>query len=408
MNFSKNIILFICGVEIFLMGPRTISFILIDLLPIRVFSIPLISFSFILTIIGYLLIELFANRKILRRILGFRLIIFIWSCIIVSSSCINPIRDVWFESQGVLIFMMNVVTFFVASIYIGQHVNRLIFGMFITIGGTLFTISYFLFTDPTLLPIGPSSGSGRFEGLFTSSSIMALVAISAAFVFLYKSRIVKLIGIVGILIALSSLILSATRSTLIASCITLFVVLYYRFKFGNLIFEIKNLVIGVLLTFFFILYIVYLFPQIFENIKYTISRITELTDGTSDSGHARMAEFNKEIELFKSSPILGQGYGIINMYSIPGYGNHLFGHNFFSSLLARTGLVGFSLIICYGFYLFSKIRVNNKIRFPDLIIIAKAGLVGAIVLTSVSNFSGYQTFGIYGALVGIGFGVNRK
>ena len=65
---SKNIILLFCIIEILLVIPRTISYILIDIIPVRIFSLPLVTFSFLVTITGYLFTEIFANRKILKSL----------------------------------------------------------------------------------------------------------------------------------------------------------------------------------------------------------------------------------------------------------------------------------------------------------------------------------------------------
>ena len=400
---SKNIILLFCIIEILLVIPRTISYILIDIIPVRIFSLPLVTFSFLVTITGYLFTEIFANRKILKSLQKFRLIILIWSSIVVLSTFINPLRDVIFESQGMIIFMMNIVTFSVASVYLGLKRKLLIWGVFYSIAGIIFAVVFILTVNPILLPEGYSQDGLRYEGLFSSTPIMALASLSTAFVFFYKKGI-RIIGVFGIIIAFSGLIFAATRSAMAASLISSFIVIFYTIRSKKMSGLIISLFIVFPLIIFVITKFIDLFPVINTNIEYALSRIDKLSVGSYDS--SRIAEMLFEFDLFLKSPLFGHGYGIMNQYTIPFWGTNIFGHNFISSLLARTGILGGSIMVWFGFYIFKRLSYPRNLNNFELFAIAKGALLGAIFLIMISNFAGYQTFGIYGVLVGIAVGSN--
>ena len=404
---SKNVILFFCIIEISLIIPRTISYILIDIFPVRIFSLPLITFSFLVTITGYLFTEIFANRKILQRLQIFRLIIFLWSSIVVLCTFINPLRDVVFESQGMIIFMINIVTFSVGSVNLGLKRKRLIWGIFLSIAAIISVVVSILAVNPILLPEGYSESGLRYEGLFSSTPIMALVSVSTAFIFFYKKGI-RIIGVFGIMIAFSGLIFAATRSAMAASLITSFIVIFYAIRSEKMSALIINLFIVFPLVVIVITQFTHMFPAIYSHVEYALSRVDQLSVGSYDT--SRTAEMLFEFDLFLKSPLFGHGYGIMNQYRLPFWGDPIFGHNFISSLLARTGILGGSIMTWYGFYIFKQLSYPKSLETFELFTIAKGALIGALFLIFISNFTGYQTFGIYGMLVGVACGakINRE
>jgi hypothetical protein len=399
----RGLLFFISALEIFFMGPRTIFYIFIDLFPVRVFGLPLITFSFLVTSTGYLLTELFASRQLLKKIKFFRIVLWIWTLIVIISSAFNPFRDVIFESQGMIIFMMNIIIFSSASCHLGENYKRLIMGILISISFTIMWVVYKLITDPSSLPSGYSA-FGRYEGLFTSSSIVGLAAISSYYVVINEKN--KLLGLIGLLTALIGLFLSGTRTVMISSLISLIIILYYYSKINKKSLSLfKSSLIG-LLIFYSFTYLVNFYPPLKDSFEYTLIRISNL--GSVNDGSTRLAEISKELDLFSESPIFGYGYGILNEYKIPGFGRPLFGHNFITSLLARSGVLGFIIILLYWKGIFKKISFRNNSFSNQAVVIARAAFIGAISLTIVSNFSGFQTFGIYGSLIGIAVGARFK
>ncbi len=379
------------------MSPRIFSYIVIDLLPFRILSLPLITFSLFITLMGYIATEVFAHRYLLKNLIKLRIVIIIWSFILVVSALVNPLRDVVFEGQGMIVFMVNVIMFSIASVYLRENRQILISGIFLSIAGTIFVLNYILLTKSSLLPQGYSQANIRFEGLYSSTPIMGLVAISTAYLILYKKKSIKLIGLMGILISTSGLVMTATRSAIGASLIAFVVVTLFTLKIHK---RSKKLLINVFLillfVFFAIMQIGNLFPPLDKNIEYVVNRFNLLKESPYDD--YRIIESVQELNLFIESPIFGHGYGLLNKYSIDSWGKPLFGHNFLTSLLSRTGLIGFLIIIWYG------INLYKKMSFSRESVIARGALAGAIFLIVISNFSGFQTFGIYGAIAGIACG----
>lgn len=386
------------------MGPRTISYILIDLIPIRVFGLPLITLSFFVTSFGYFLTELFGSKQLLKKTRDLRIILWIWISIIIISSAFNPLRDVIFESQGMIIFMMNIIIFSSMSYGLGADYKRLILGVLISINLTILWVSYKLITDPSSLPIGYASGAGRYEGLFSSTPIVALVAISTYY--LVTSEKNKFLGLIGLLTAMIGLFLSGTRTTLVSSLISILIIMYYNSKINKTSKSLFKYSFISILIFYSFTYLINFYPSLKDSFEYTLIRISNL--GSGNDGSTRLAEIGKELDLFCESPIFGFGYGILNQYKIPGFSRPLFGHNFLTSLLVRTGIIGFSIIFVYWKGIFKKISFRNNSFSNEAVVIARSAFIGAISLTIVSNFSGYQTFGIYGSLIGIAVGVKFK
>ena len=400
---TNKIILCFCIVEILLIIPRTISYILIDIFPVRIFSLPLVSFSLIVTITGYIFTEILANRKILKRLQIFRLTIFLWLIIIVWSTVMNPLRDVIFEAQGMIIFMMNIVTFAVVSVSLGVNRKRLIWVVFVSIASILLSVVYILAVNPSLLPVGYSQGGLRYEGLFSSTPIMALVSISTAFIFFYRNSI-RIFGVAGIMIAFSGLVFAATRSTMVASVLAAFVVLHFALKSKNSISLIVSVLIVVPLVFLVIIRSVDLFPAVKSHLQYALLRIDSLSVGSYEG--SRADEMFYEFELFLKSPLIGHGYGILNKFTLPNWGSPVFGHSFISSVPARTGILGVGILLWLGFHTAKRLSYAKDRATFELFAIAKGAMLGALFLITVSNFTGYQTFGIYGVLVGVAVGSN--
>ena len=388
------------------MGPRTISYILIDLIPIRLFGLPLITISFFITSIGYFFTELFSSRYVLRKTLNFRIVLWVLIFFVTISMIFNPVRDVIFESQGMIIFMMNIIIFSSASYSLGDKYNKLILGIFISIVFILSWVSFKLLTDPTSLPIGYSSGAGRYEGLFSSTPIMALVSISSYYIFISHEKKIQLLGLIGLIIAVVGLLLSGTMTTLFSSIISILIILYYNSKIKNKLYNLFNIAFFIFLILYSFSYLLDFYPNLNESIEYIFIRLSNLN--SKNTGVTRLAEIGKELDLFMESPIFGHGYGILNQYVIPGFNKPLFGHNFITSLLVRLGIIGPTLIFIYWKNLFTRISFTNNSFSNQAVVIARSAFIGAILLTTFSNFSGYQTFGIYGSLVGIAIGTKFK
>lgn len=405
MSLKKYIIIIFCLIEIVLMSPRTFSYILIDLLPIRIIGLPLITFSFLVTVTGYIFTELLANKIILARLTNFRIVIIIWVGIIMVSALKNPLRDIIFESQGIIIFMMNIVMFSVASVYLKSKRERLIFGIFLSIAATIFILNCILLTNPTLLPKGYSQDDLRFEGLYSSTPIMALVTISTAYCTIYNNITIKFIGLMGILISLSGLIMTATRGPLGASIIASAIVIAYSMKIQLRATKslAKLLIILSLISFGIIKLSSSAFP-LGSNVEYYISRVSMLEETHYDQ--SRLDEAYQDIRLFIESPLFGHGYGLLNIYTVEGWDLPLFSHNFLTSILSRTGLFGFIIISWYGFSIYKKTHIPENTTLTSVFVISRASLLSALFLIIISNFSGFQTFGIYGALAGIACGAN--
>jgi O-antigen ligase len=405
MSLKKKIIIFFCIIEIILMSPRTFSYIIIDLLPIRIYSLPLITVTFFITITGYFATELLALNYLLKRLIKLRIAAIIWICILIISALRNPLRDVFFEGQGMIVFMTNVVMFSVSSVYLGKKRIWLIYGIFTSIAATIFVLNYVLLTNPDMLPKGYSQDDIRFEGLYSSTPIMALVAISTAFFVIFRKIIVRLFGLIGLLVSVSGLAMTATRSALGASFIACVGVILYIFKFQKRSIKTLGIVLLILpLIVSAIVGIIRISPSFGTNIDYVFDRISMLTELSYDK--SRLDEAFQDIGLFIKSPLWGHGYGLLNIYSVEGWNTPFFGHNFLTSILSRTGFLGFIIIVWYSICLFKKMHLSKYSGSLDVVVISKAALLSAFFLIIISNFSGFQTFGIYGALAGIACGAN--
>jgi len=392
ISMNLPFILLFCIIEIILLSPRTMFYIVIDLFPYRLFDIPVITLTCLITFAGFVVAELTTERDHLQDLKIFRVAVYVWCMVVALSAIFNPLRDVIFESQGSLIFMSNVVLFAVAGAQLGERRRWLLWGIFLSVSVTLFILNYILLTNPNLLPPGYSLMALRYEGLYTSTPIVGLVAISAAFVFLSKSKIEIGAGIAGFVISFVGLVMTASKGTLLGCIVALLFVLSNAMSRSKVFLSLPLISIV-------IISIYYLLPSMSEHLRYLGDRLFLLRADPVDL--SRVDEWKKDFSLFFESPIFGHGYGLVNKYILEKWGMPLYSHNILMSLLSRTGLLGVGFIIWYGWNLVNRVR---KCKDPNAIIersVALGTLLGVLVLLMVSNFAGLQIMGFYGALAGL-------
>ena len=223
-----------------------------------------------------------------------------------------------------------------------------------------------------------SMGNPNLLGSFTA----AMVPVGLGFLFnkSWSRPVIIITSAIFVFLAVSALISSGTRGSLIGLCAGSVVFLFYALK-TKLIFEKKfqKIVVFLLLISVFLIAVIALLP-----------RITELTDFNSGTFQVRRVIWSGALKAIIAKPITGWGPGTFQlifptfrnpMYHLLGVShNTLHAHCEYLEILSDLGIVGFLLSISFIILFFSAVR--NKLK-EDIVTL---GLVSGFVALLVEAF----------------------
>lgn len=163
----------------------------------------------------------------------------------------------------------------------------------------------------------------------------------------------EIAGFIGsILVILFSL--SRTRIVIMfALCVAVFI--YNLIVKGTVKGNFKLLVLLIVIAFF----IFKMFPDITRLLVDAIQgRYT--TVGNDENIDFRVSEMQKQLEMFKESPIIGKGWGIRSEIYV--MSDKMYIHNIFTSLLMHTGIAGTVLYLCWYFSYFIELMKGYAVK----------------------------------------------
>ena len=196
-------------------------------------------------------------------------------------------------------------------------------------------------------------GGGNYAGITGQTGINAFyISIFIAIVFskLLTESNKKLLLILGLILAIIALFLTAKRSQLVVNGIAMFIVfiLMSRNKQG---FKLKNAYIPV-----FVILLGYIVLNYVPAASHLVEKFNLLSDA-DDITNGRTDLWELSINIFKEHPIFGVGAGTIL--------SHIgeMAHNIYIQLLAETGIVGFSCFtLAFLTSLVNSVIIINKAR----------------------------------------------
>lgn len=189
----------------------------------------------------------------------------------------------------------------------------------------------------------------------------------------FYKRLFPLFLVGYFILALSSIILTASRSGMVG--LVLFVVLVSFSSGTDILKKLKYILIGILL----LLMLWVITPLKLQNRFQTIWKPEAGPATAQTSAHGRIAGLNAGITMFERFPITGVGIGnfieyrVLHVDGIP-----LQAHNLYGQVLGETGFMGFSTFFLMVFVIFltiRKVRVITRNRSdPTLDILSRLTL----------------------------------
>lgn len=389
-NRSNKILDTIINIEIFLFLPRIVFYIVNELFPFRIAGLPFITLTLVISLLGYVVYVLHATEFPKTSFISLIVILFI----ILVDSYSGSLRDVFAEVQGYIIFIIDYELFRNKATRLLATMKKII----ILLSVEILILGGILLVNPSLLPLGVLAGN-RYEGFFTSSVLLILVPFSI--MLLFKPGKDRFAGTIGIVASLFLMLLTVTKSTIIASFIaaTYLIIMYIRqglakkytlviiavafVIFISNINSLKNTVIG-------------------DNIELLTVRFEKLANEKTKIDEYRLIEQTRELAIFTDNPFWGKGFGL--RYKINLWGKDFFGHNFYTSFLARKGLVGFILILILFFSIARNISYHRNlisVNHEKIWLALKATFISSFFVLAIANFSYYLSLGIFGAFIGL-------
>ncbi len=199
------------------------------------------------------------------------------------------------------------------------------------------------------------------------------------------------------IIAIITVVLSQTRTYIIAMLVGLVIIGYIAHGAFKRITIQKTILIGVTSLLIFLILGLLLHS---DAVNAVISRFTELFDkGFEEAGGYRIYEIQQALNKFSESPIFGQGYGYLEYLYIELMGYFNWGdfmHNSYVEILCKTGIYG-SVIYGIGIILYVRRLYQLKIKselFHDempaaLLAGALGGTISWLIVYSAAPLSSY-------------------
>ena len=391
-NTIKNHILgLLVSIEILLFVPRLVFYVVNDIIPLRILGLPFITLTFVMSVSIWVIIILLNGNKVGK---GELILLFILLTIFFIDAMRNPVRDVFAEMQGLILFVIDYSIFRHLKISPRKLIAKIIFVLSISI----LTLGTLLLVKRDALPTGAANGI-RFEGFFTSSGLLVLLPFSVL-LFIRPYRHI-FIGVLGLISSIFLMILTSTRTTIIGSLFAAFILLFYLSRKRIKIFLVSGLGMILLVSCIIFIYQNSRSSSI-KNFQMVVERFTQMERHGVDN--YRLRERKHELELFKKSPIWGIGYGLSNDSNLKIDNRNFFGHNFYTSLLCRKGLLSVFILLIIFVVIRRNLLENYNPQFFSHYSIFHASfgmLAGTIVVLFFANFSYYLIFGTIGAMIGI-------
>ena len=139
-----------------------------------------------------------------------------------------------------------------------------------------------------------------------------------------------------------------------------------------------------------------------DYVEFLIFRLENFSTGGSNY---RLQEITRELELWSEFPVFGHGAGLRYVYESAA-GAPFFGHNVFSSMLARYGLAGLVFLSAVAFYINRLLISVQTDKAFKLILVTF--FVCITLQLSVGNFTYHPAMGFYGAIFGLLSMVNKR
>lgn len=205
-----------------------------------------------------------------------------------------------------------------------------------------------------------------------AAAMSTLFFVSMAFRNSLQNKVLKYLCFIMILISLYITLISASRSAFFLSLLCSFVIIILQSQ--KSLYFIRNIIIIGITTFFFA-------PFLMENSGAMMHKKNGLEITVENT--SRDALWSQRIAEFKSSPILGIGFAAHGVGANKKVGRNESGGSFIS-VLAQTGIIGFTLILLIWF---SATMLPNKVgRNPNMIL-----LYGSFIFMSIhSIIEGYM------------------
>lgn len=223
--------------------------------------------------------------------------------------------------------------------------------IFLYVPSAYYRFAAFFFSGNTLSDLLRYYNKGWMSGLSTHFSSNGMILAIGLIVFFEYTRELKRAGspkkklyfnYICTVLVLYALILSSKRGPLIAAFIAISVT--YIFAEG------KN--VGKRLLLFFVacitLYLLYIvLVNSIPGLATIMNKFNALEESDTGILNGRLRRWDLAIDMFKSSPIWGKGYGSYEIISA-GNGSQTSAHNFYLSALGELGIIGFGLF-CMAF-----------------------------------------------------------
>lgn len=382
---TKTFLYALCLLELSLNVIR-ISFYVVDIaIPITFFGLGLTRMIFFIS--AAILIFVIFTVKQIPKYESIFIVYFIF--VFLVSSFINPMRDAFFEVQGWLQFLIS-LSIIRLSLKFNSDLSYCLLRYLIVVTGLFIWLFLISFINAWITFDFVEDGSLRLEGILSSSVVLGLMLASlASITYGVRSRGVFLIGFSA---ALLLALLSVTRSVI---ALAFFLSLIFAL---SIIFRKTSWTTKLIGTFAGVLFValIWMLINIFlsENLEFVIYRFN--AEGSSAS--YRISEIIKELALFGELPIFGHGVGLRYVHNF-GVKDAFYGHNLYTSALARYGVFGMFVFMGMGLYIIKLLR--NKSLDTKLNFFVKITFLAVLAQLAVANFSYHLTLGFYGALIGI-------
>lgn len=323
-------------------------------------------------IIGFLLIAACLIAQIRNRI-PIKKIGFIFLVIFFIYTLISSAFSITGSFVSFIVFMQSLVVVFLLSQLRNINLHNLSWILIISSVVTIIIFSFWFKENIIELGIQRLSVSEDTSINRLATMISQLIAILFTGFFIPgKNKLMKIILFSTILIGLTLIIFTGTRSALIAIIVSIVIITLYFFKIHT-----KKVIIYLPL----IILVGYLFINQFQEFDIHVLKRFTVEEVQDDGGSGRIGVWKALVpKTFEDGLFFGFGFGAENVYDLAKqYGFRFSAHNLLIDMFIQMGLTGLILFFTYFFILAKKLLKsidNPYILVPVMILLT--GLINGI------------------------------
>lgn len=308
----------------------------------------------------------------------FFVLLLLFNFTVLLSSLLTGFRNFSFT----IIFVTS-VSFFVYQIIININKEiRMFLLLLIFLGGIVFSLYFMFYYRDIILNFDFNSRiGGYFDNLNEMAKYFVFLSIISLYLFLFKKKVMHL---VFALIFFIFLVLTGSRSNLLAFTVAILVLIYLRIPKRKKISLLLFICLSPILLFLLlrIKFMENILIRLYASLK-TLINSSDFDNVLDFSTKFRKIASIEAFELFLQRPLFGYGFWGTNIYSF----NKMSTHNNFTALLGNFGIIAFLIFQAFLIFpIYSNIKKNKNINYLFIALLLYIFVFQTFLITFTSKF----------------------